>query len=193
MAVPIFYFEFRHVVWHYLQSLDLNEGIADWILPLGIMGLTYLCFLHLVPMDARLAIADALISVLAILIGFSITSLTVLATASGDSIKAMKEHLTDKKVGKTGDKVSLHRLLHITYSYTLLVEIVALFSVLFFRFVYAANGVHHGSKAMFAFIGFLVLHILVLNVRNMTNFYFVFTEKKADPPPPNEDERYKEL
>ena len=110
---------------------------------------------------------------LAILIGFSITCITILITSNTGSITEIKEKKTDNRV-IGGQIISIYQWFLILFIYVLLIQIFLLLLVFFTAFVLRVFCNEYFITLLLFMEVFLTLHVLLLLVRNISNFYFVF-------------------
>ena len=169
------YLEFLFVIKDYAVTIKLKEFIFDWILPFIFAFLFRLLFLNNLCINQINDFNGYVINVFAILIGFSLTSLTILSTSNSNNINQLKENITERKIG--GKNISLYQLIFITFSFGLLVEIFSLiFSLFYFLFIKIGFS-EFFIKNVFVFYLIFLIHIIFLNIRNITNFYFIFWKK----------------
>lgn len=93
---PILYFEYIHPIKDYVKTLQFNEFVFDWVMPLIITGLLYKFTLNNIAPETITVINGYSINLLAILVGFSITSLTILTANSSKNIEELKEHYSER-------------------------------------------------------------------------------------------------
>jgi hypothetical protein len=116
-----------------------------------------------------------LMDVLAILIGFSVTALTLLTTSETQSIQRAKETMTKRKI--RGVPISVYQLAHITTSYTILVQIGTLVLTLFLSCIVPSalpKFLHFGVLVCF----FLLLHVFLSILRTVSMFYLIFWKRE---------------
>ncbi|WP_264845926.1 hypothetical protein [Capnocytophaga catalasegens] len=110
---------------------------------------------------------------LSILAGFNTTAISILISASNKNIDKLKEISTKKEIG--GKKISLYQELYIYISYSIL---IAFFVIIFCLFGYLLPiGELFDTCIVLClglFIVYLVLHIMFLNIRNISFLYFSF-------------------
>ena len=170
-----FYFEFLFVIKDYAVTIKFKELIFDWILPFIFAFIFRWIFLKNLCVNEINDFNGYVINVFAILIGFSLTSLTILSTSNSKNINQLKEKIIKRKIG--GKNISLYQLIFITFSFGLLIEIFALiFSLFYFLFIKIGYS-EFFIKNLFIFYLLLLIHIIFLNIRNITNFYFIFLKK----------------
>lgn len=114
-----------------------------------------------------------ILSVLGILAGFSITSITILTSTSNNSIVELKRRLTGIIID--GVSISIFRKLYILISYSVL---VCLFAIILNTIGYLIPITKFFIKTFVSIIKavdvFIILHIFFVNIRNITSLYFLF-------------------
>ena len=109
----IFYFEWLILVIDYFKSIGLKEKIFDVVVPFGAGCIvSIICMIYGKIDFATKQLADVLISLISILIGFSVMLVTLLLTSGGRGIEELKQKKTDKIIHN--EKVSLFQ--KVTYS-----------------------------------------------------------------------------
>ncbi|WP_017300836.1 hypothetical protein [Nodosilinea nodulosa] len=172
------YLEFLVPVRDYTATLDKREFVFDWILPLVFSCLLY--FFVLSPgtyTDEMSNLVGSLLSVLGVLFGFSIASITLLITSNGGAIDLIKNRLTkNRKI--SGRPVSIYQLTIITFTFLLFLEIYGiLLNFLYLLILSSHYAFWESSWKVFYAVDFLLLfQVIALNVRNTTNIYFIFLE-----------------
>ncbi|AHM59213.1 hypothetical protein D770_04730 [Flammeovirgaceae bacterium 311] len=165
------YLEFFYVIADYFKTLDKRKAIFEWLIPL----LISIIILVFIKDDSQQKLLESLcsnaVSLLGVLIGFSIASVTLLATSTSDNMVRIRSIQTKYKIGKK--PLTLFSLLHVNFTYAIVIEVAAVVFALIVSYV-AGGGVQDGSsKLLFGTIMFLILHVLFLNMRNITDFYFI--------------------
>ncbi len=168
----ILYVEFLFPIIDYARTLKLNEFLFDIALPFLI---AIVARYFIVKNDCTIIVesADSLfktvITLLSILIGFTVSSITILAS-TGSKIE---EKMTDRHIGKT--EINLYQLTNIFFTFALFSEVftlvVNLISVIMLSYNIQIVQTHLNELVVFDL--FLLSHILLLNIRNMSNFYFI--------------------
>lgn len=118
------------------------------------------------------------VSVLSLIVGFSIALFTLIITASNPNIEELKKTETKFKIG--GKAVSLFQHILITMTYIILIECILLLFSLLFPFLFDVK-TFNGMIAFYIHIFFLS-HIIICNIANTMNVYFVLYK-------PNNDEK----
>lgn len=129
------YGEWINIVCDYFAVLRKPEAIYEIVLPIFvaiIAASSYDCLSA--SLSALLKMRDLLPASLAILIGFTITCITILATSSANAINILKKEKTDGRVIR-GRVITLYQWLLIMFSYALLLEVTLLIFVFFIAFI----------------------------------------------------------
>ncbi|MGG4549392.1 hypothetical protein ABER02_16645 [Rossellomorea marisflavi] len=158
----------------YFRTLNKKEFYYEWVTPLLISFVIALSYEYLGNVEAALSkLRDILPDTLAILIGFTITCVTVLVASSGKTIDLLKNKKTDnRKIGKK--TVSMYQWLLILFIYVLISQISLLIFIFFSSYLLSVYKTLYIIYATLFIMTFLLLHILLLLIRNTTNFYFIF-------------------
>jgi len=170
----IIYFEWITPIRDYLKTLKKEKRNKELVLPVLISIIVTIVYSHLsLSLKALIGLRSILPSTISILIGFSITCLTIIVTSDNNSIKLLKEKNTDnRKI--TNYNVSLYQWLLIMFIHIIIVEILLLVLVFFTAFI--VQIFKHfilQDILLFAQIS-LLIHILLVLIRNIANIYFIF-------------------
>lgn len=162
--------QFKYIIRNYWRSLSTRDIIIDFGFPLFvtltiIIGVMIKCELDLVPHDY-----NSNLSFISILVGFSITSIAVLASSDNRSLKRLKE-LKSKLVVSRRRKSIFHSFLtSLAYS-----VVVGLFLLLLNYLGKSIESINIYIKIVFYLINiYLILHLLMVSIRNISFFYFTF-------------------
>jgi len=174
--MKLFYTEFLIPINHYFLTLNKKEATFDLIIPilLGIIGLLFGLIFHIsIDQNKSIEFIKILITLLSILVGFSITSLTIIASTTKltDTLMSVT---TERKVGNT--ILNLYQLMNITFIFSIFSEIFTLFlnlCTLLFISIDINFIINHINSIILINI-ILITHIFLIIIRNVTNFYFVF-------------------
>lgn len=161
----------------YYRVLKRKEGIYEIIVPLVISGIVSGIYGYLnCVLPALLKLRDVLPSSLAILIGFSITCITVLITSNNDNVLNIKQRHTDGRI-IGGQEISIYQWFLVMFIYVLLVQIFLLLIVFFTAFsLRVYNREWFLIMQLFIEVS-LFLHVMFILIRSISNFYFVFFKK----------------
>lgn len=174
------YLEFLLLIADYFRTVTKRIFIFEWILPFitGI-GIFLLLFFGS-STSATIVFKDNAINLLGILVGFSITIITILTTGQGKNLDEIKSKVTDIKINN--EKITLFRLLLINFTYSVIIEVSLIIVCLIYPLLIENIGMNLILKyAGFSILVFLILHIMLLTMRNLTDFYLILIkpEKKA--------------
>lgn len=169
----VLYFEWIILILDYFQSIKLNERVFDILIPFstGII-ISIVCVCCDKVYFATKQLADVLISLISILIGFSVMLVTLLLTSGGAGIDELKKRNADKKIHNK--PISLFQKLHIQFTFSLISEISLLIIILLYYFLLTI--VNLGDfQVFFLFIFiFMTLNILLSIFRGIVNIYFTY-------------------
>ena len=159
------YSEFRYVLKDYFLTLTKKEFWFEWIIPLLIGSTCFFALFFKEPIEIP-DFNSAFITLLGILVGFSIAMLTVMTTSSNKNVEFIKK----MKSGYIIDNidVSLYRLFLINIGYSIIIEIFLLIFNIVIPIVLSNHNLYTFSISIF-----LITHILFVNIRTVTNFYFI--------------------
>ena len=163
----------------YHKTLKSSERNYEIILPAVIAAIvtaTYHQMEYTLP--ALLKLRDVLPAALAILIGFSITCITILISSNNTNIEDVKKRPADKRC-VDGKPVTIYQWFLIMFIYVLLVQIFLLLIVFFTAFILRVYSNCYFITGLLFIEVYFTLHILLLLTRNITNFYFVFFKNKT--------------
>lgn len=178
----ICYLEFLFPIRDYLETTKLNEYIYEWGTPLIVTCLTYILFYKFEISINYISFSKYIAGIMAILIGFSMASVTILSTASGKTIALLKKQISKRAIGNK--YITVYRWMLVNFTFALFGEIA---SLVFVSLLYAFK--RCGTPSILQHIVFglnvwLVVHVVLLNIRNVTNFYLVFARGDLDKSPP---------
>lgn len=169
--------EFLLLIVDYFKIIRLRDLLTDVLIPILIVTVFYTVNLeeaHLASMLSSLSSNS--ISLLGILVGFSIAVITLLITANTKNIEEIK----GKIVLQLNDyrNISLFDSLIITYTYSVIIEVLLIVFNLIIPSVKFDEDVYSMSVNLVMSIDLLlVLHVLFVTIRNVTSFYFILIKK----------------
>lgn len=170
------YLNFIFVPLDYFRTLGFRKITFDWIFPAII---SFLVFLSLYKGASSYGFNDYLnkiISLEGILVGFSITSITFLTTASNRNIEGLQKHLTKLWIGEKN--LTLMDLVIVNFSFSLFIEVLILVVNLTAPILVLSFGLSFQTKIILFSINILfVLHNLFLNIRNLVDLYLALMKK----------------
>ncbi len=115
-----------------------------------------------------------LITMLCVLIGFTISTLTILLTVNNPNIELAKTSLTDKIL--YSKPVTVFESIIIGLAYIILIQCLLLIANLIYPIFVSIITVK--GKAFFAVNISIMIHIILILLRNILDFYFIVTRKK---------------
>lgn len=173
-----FYNEWKHVIFDYFKVIKRNERNFEILFPAVLSLLISMIYWYFDKTKiALIELSNLLPTVLAILIGFTITSLSVIVTSDNENIKMLKNYNSDERI-VGGKIVSIYRLTLINFSYMLIALIVLLIIVLFTLFIVGIWDEFVVCFVMLLFQVYLTIHIFLLMIRNITTFYLLHSIQK---------------
>lgn len=119
--------------------------------------------------------SETAVTLLGILIGFSVTVITILNSSDADNIKKIKETPTDYFIGT--QNLFLFHLLLINLSYAVGIEIISLVCNLCLPWILEKASLESLKILLCIDLVFLI-HVILLNLRNTTDFYFILFKSK---------------
>jgi hypothetical protein len=174
------YLEFLLLIADYFRTLSKRVFFFEWLLPFIIgIGIFLLLFFGSTT-SATIVFKDNAINLLGILVGFSITIITILTTGQGQNLDEIKNKKTNIKINK--ENITLFRLLLINFTYSVIVEVGLIIVCLIYPLLIENIKFNQNLKYVgFSILVFLILHIMLLTMRNLTDFYLILVipPKKA--------------
>lgn len=169
------YLEYILLIFDYFKTLTKRIFIFEWVLPL-VVTLTILILNCKLEFSAYNTFKDNSINILGVLLGFSIAIITIITTGSGQNLENIKKKITGFKINKNA--LTLYDLILINFTYSVIVEIFIIVSCLTMPLISSVVSLSNNTKiAFYSVLVFSVLHILLLTLRNLTDFYFIVTKK----------------
>ncbi|WJH31335.1 hypothetical protein N6H13_12735 [Paenibacillus sp. CC-CFT742] len=163
----------------YYKTLKKNEKNYEIIFPLLIAVITTVVYFFFGDsLRALMKLRDILPNALAILIGFTISCITILVSSDNNTIKYLKETNSDNRVVRN-KVISLYQWMLITFVYILIIQVFLLAFVFFVAFVLQLTKTNPFISIGLFIETYILLHILLLLIRNITNFYFVFFVRRS--------------
>jgi len=114
------------------------------------------------------------VSVLSLLVGFTVAMFTLLISISNPNIEEIKTITTTYKL--YGEAVTIFKMLLIRTVYIILVESILLLFNLFYPFFFKIGSC--SGKIFFGLDTFLLTHIIIANINNTVDLYFILTKKE---------------
>lgn len=169
------YLEFLLLTFDYFKTLNKKKIVYEWILPLLFALISALLFSKL-DFEVYSKFKDSSLDILGVLLGFSIAIITILVTGSGKNLEEIKNTFTEIKIN--GKKISLYDLILINFSYSVIMEILLIVGCLILPIINKICEFSSNIKiVLYSVMVFIVLHILLLTLRNITDFYLIITKK----------------
>lgn len=168
------YLEFLLLFFDYYKTLTRRVVIFEWIIPF-VICLSLFCLNCKNDFSAYKVFKDSAVNVLGVLLGFSIAIITIVTTGSGKNIEEIKKIETN--FIKNNKKVTLFNLILINFTYSVVLEIVVIISCLLMPLI--SNLFKIGCNLrliLYSLMVFLVIHILLVTLRNLTDFYLIITK-----------------
>lgn len=171
------YLDFLLIIADYFRTLDRRVFIYEWILPLILaISMGFLFGYKGLPTITE-TFNNNVIRLLAVLAGFSITIVIILTTGDNKNLDEIKK--TKTEITLNSKKISLFRLLIINFTYAVIVEIVLILVCLIYPFILDKLAIQYCAKLIgFSIVFMLVIHILLLNIRNLTDFCLIITKEE---------------
>ena len=169
------YIEFLLITGDYFKTINKKIFVYEWIFPILI---TFLCaYLGcILSFEIFEKFKESSINILGVLLGFSIAVITIITTGSGKNLEEIKKIKTNIVIG--GTKISLYDLLLINFTYSVILEVLLIISCLTMPLINKIIFFSFDLKLFFySMMVFIVLHILLLTLRNITDFYLIITKK----------------
>lgn len=157
----------------YYLSTSQNELIFENLMPIIIAAITtIICECNKVVALSTDKLAEILLTLTSVLIGFSVMLVTLLLTSSGDGVNVLKEKKTSKKI--YDKSVNLFQKLHIQFVTSLINEIILLLLVLLYYFISGMIKEGVWQCAFLLVFVYMILFILLSIMRGITNVYFSY-------------------
>jgi len=176
--MAILYIEFLYPIKNYFETIKDNEAMFDLGIPIiiGIIGAVIRRYYEffILSTDA-IDFFSTIITLLSILIGFTISSITIIAMTYQKISTPTK-----RTVGNTN--LTLYQLMNTTFIYAIFAEFFTLgFNIAaVLSIAYKVGWAIDYINCMIVINIILIAHIILLNIRNVTNFYFVFHAINSD-------------
>jgi hypothetical protein len=174
------YLEFLLLIADYFRTVSKRVFFFEWLLPFIIGTGIFLLLFFGSTTSATIVFKDNAINLLGILVGFSITIITILTTGQGQNLDEIKNKKTNIKINK--EEITLFRLLLINFTYSVIIEVGLIIVCLIYPLLIENIKFNQNLKYVgFSILVFLILHIMLLTMRNLTDFYLILVKptKKA--------------
>lgn len=166
------YREFVLLILSYFKTINKKEFVFDILIPLlfpvAFVILDILC----VKLEYGNNFIKTSLTFISIILGFTVASITILLTSNSKNIKEVQKEDSKRQYGL--NKLNLYQLLLIPFFYIALIGFIELILGAISVIFSLSNNVY-----VYAINIFLVLHILFVAIRNLTNLFFVVYKKVA--------------
>ncbi len=158
----------------FIGSEKKREKVSEVFFPIMISIIITITYSYYnLSEKALIELRTLLPSTISILIGFSITCLTIIITSDNKSINFLKTEETDGR-RITNYSISLYQWLLIMFVHIIIAEIILLIFVFFSSFVIQIwKPLILRDILLMVQVG-LLIHIFLVLIRNVGNLYFVF-------------------
>jgi hypothetical protein len=170
------YLEFLLLIGDYFRTLGWRIWIFEWLIPFGIGVAAYFLIDKNNANELAIKFNDSAVALLGVLIGFSITVITILHTSNNKNIEEIKAFKTEYKIGK--QQLFLFHLILINLTYSVVLEVLCLVCNLCLALFWDRLD-NQVTTTLLCINLFFILHILLLNMRNITDFYFILFKGEA--------------
>lgn len=149
----------------------------EWFVPFIVMVLIiFLNICNSFNVEIFIKFKESSLNILGVLLGISIAIITILVTGGGKNLEQIRNVKTPVKINNK--QISLYELLLINFSYTIVVEIFVILSSLvlplFTKFILFPDTI---KILLYGFLVFLTIQILLITIRNITDFYLIVSKK----------------
>jgi len=168
--------EFILLVIDYFRTIKKRDFVLEWAVPFIFGIVIFQVNIGNNKVDELLKlISGNITSLLGVLIGFSVAVITILVTTNSKNIDEIKATETEYTIGNK--KQTLFDLLLINYTYSVVIEVFLTIFNLIIPNIAAISLNHSTLNTLNTIDIFLTCHILLLTIRNTTNFYFILIKK----------------
>lgn len=171
------YIDFLLLFFDYYRTLTKRIFLFEWLVPLfGSVFVYFSFFVNENSLPIFQNYRETIISLLGVLIGFSITVITLLITTNNNNVEGLKSFETNYKIGNK--KINLFDLLVMNFSYSIIVEIFLIVAILFYPAIKTIFNISDTVGFVFLSVScFSIIHLLFLYLRNVCDLYFILTSK----------------
>ncbi|WP_370842567.1 hypothetical protein [Megasphaera sp.] len=172
------YHDWFFLIEYYWSTVKKSECRYEIILPLLISLAVTMVYSNVgAALSGLLKLRDLLPATLAILIGFTIACIAMLAASESSNIKELKLNFT-KGRNINGVVVSLYQWILTLFCYELLIQTILLLFTFFVAFIIRVVNCYIVMSVLLFVEVALLLHISFLLVRCVTYIYFTFFPNK---------------
>ena len=115
------YIEFFFLINDYLKTVTKRIFTFEWLLPFILSVLIFYLLFTGKSTSVTETFKNNSINLLGILVGFSITIITILTTGQSKNLEEIKKIKTETKIN--GKLISVYRMLLINFTYSVVVEV----------------------------------------------------------------------
>ena len=167
----------------YFDVVNRKEFCYEIGIPLIITSALGICLWQHYDVEVIKGILEAVLDLYAILVGFTITTISIFLTSDTNKIAVL-----NKKSGRTirEKEIPYYQLIHLLLIYSIIIGLLiigAIVIVLILSDIVNDDTVKDIKiikilyKGMFYLIIFGTFHNILLTIRNITNFYFIYFNK----------------
>jgi len=170
------YLEFFILFIDYFRTLKLRLFFYEIFIPFLISIFAF--YLLLTGKDTSICkgFRESSLTLLGILLGFSITIIMIITTGNSENLALIKKKVTKLTIGNK--KVTLFDLLLINFTYSVVIEIMLIIILLICPILLANIPFPHIIKIIgFSCLSGMIIHVLLLTTRNLTDFYLILMKK----------------
>jgi len=171
------YREFILLIVDYFKTIRCKTFTYEWVIPIVLGVVTFLVTITKYLKIDYLGFVNSSVNLLGVLLGFSIMVITVLTTSNNKNIEKIKKIETEYVLYQKN--ISLYRLLLINYSYLIIAEALGLTNY-FILLIFVNSCSHQIKLILFSVFTSMIIHILLLTIRNVTDFYLIITKEETD-------------
>ena len=166
------YLDFILLVVDYFRTISRRIFFFEWLIPFLVSIGVFTLLFYGNSVSATIVFKNNVINLLGILVGFSITIITILTTGQGQNLDRIKNTKPNIKI--SNNKITLFRLLLINFTYSVIIEIGLIIVCLIYPLLLGNLEINICLKYIgFSILVFLILHIMLLTIRNLTDFYLI--------------------
>lgn len=166
--------EYLLLIIEFFYVKGLKSAIINIILPALLSVIVYCCSNQINYAANATSFQTNIVTVLGILIGFSISTLTLLLTVNHSNIeKAKNEKLNKKFLNK---ELTLYDSVQIGLAYLIIIQGFLL--ILNFVYPIFINSVTDTGKKLFSLSIAMLVHIILILMRNILDFYFILSKNR---------------
>lgn len=163
------YTDFAFPILDYLSTLNGKEIVYEWLGP-AVAGIgSYFFFEKWASSQLYQPFLSTLISLFAILVGFTIAAIAIFTTADTTKNKVLQK-ISDREIND--QRITWFRYVYLNLIYSVVAGVGVL--GLAFLSIFISSIWPQSASVMFPLLEFGTFHNLLLAIRNTTNLYLVF-------------------